>query len=320
MASNKQLLEISEILELAKHPSKLIHVDRILSLNEDGESYPVYSVIIGPKEGNVPTFGLYGGVHGLERIGCQIITSYLRSLAVQLPWDKGLRNFFQESRIVSIPVINPAGVARFTRSNLRGVDLMRNAPVEAVNPFPFISGHRWTPWLPYYRGKAGEPMELENQMLFDFIKKFHYSSEFSIALDIHSGFGFRDQIWYPYAKSKELFPQINETLKVLSIFEETIPHHVYKIEPQSKNYVVNGDVWDYFFDHHYQDQKRGNRIFLPLTLELGSWAWIKKNPFQFFSKSGLFNPVKSHRFSRTMRRHLLLLDYLRRIVKNNPFF
>ena len=193
---------------------------------------------------------------------------------------------------------------------------MRNAPVDAVNPIPLFSGHRFSHWLPYYRGKAGEPMELENQTLEAFIDKYHFSSSYSVALDIHSGFGFRDQIWYPYAKSTENFPQEKEALSLLKLFQETVPHHVYKIEPQSKNYVVNGDVWDYFFDKHYHAADRGNRIFLPLTLELGSWTWIKKNPFQIFGKTGLFNPIKKHRFSRTMRRHLLLLDFLRRVVKN----
>jgi hypothetical protein len=313
------LPETKSILELSNHPSRLINVEELLVIKDQEQRYPIHSVVIGPTEGNIPTFGIYGGVHGLERIGGQVAISFLHSVAAQLMWDKGLNNFFKEARIVSIPIINPGGLARFTRSNLNGVDLMRNAPIEALNPLPLVSGHRISPLLPYFRGKEGAPMELENQVLFDFIKKFHFSSEFSISLDVHSGFGFRDQIWYPYAKSTEQFPQLAETQKVLNIFEETVPHHVYKIEPQSKNYVVNGDVWDYFFDQHFYDTERGSRIFIPLTLELGSWSWVKKNPLQLFSKLGLFNPVKGHRFSRTMRRHLLLLDFFRRIVKNNPF-
>ena len=316
MTYPKSLQELGALLELEKSSNGLISIERLLILHHDGESYPVYGIVIGPKEGDIPTFGIYGGVHGLERIGSQITISYLQSIVAQMEWDKDLKEFFDTSRIVSIPMINPGGVAKLTRSNLRGVDLMRNAPVDAINPIPFFSGHRFSSWLPYFRGKAGEAMELENQTLEAFIYKYHFSSSFSVALDIHSGFGFRDQIWYPYAKSTENFPQVKEVLNMLKLFEETLPHHVYKIEPQSKNYVVNGDVWDYFFDKHFEAEDRGNRVFLPLTLELGSWTWIKKNPFQIFGKTGLFNPIKKHRFGRTMRRHILLLDFFRRVVKN----
>jgi len=50
--------------------------------------------------------------------------------------------------------------------------------------------------------------------------------------------------------------------------------------------------------------------YLPLTLELGSWMWVKKNLWQVFSWEGMFNPVKRHRYARTMRRHNHLLEFL----------
>ncbi len=52
--------------------------------------------------------------------------------------------------------------------------------------------------------------------------------------------------------------------------------------------------------------------FLPLTLEMGSWLWIKKNPRQLFSRNGIFNPLINHRQQRVLRRHLSLLDFLAR--------
>ena len=53
-------------------------------------------------------------------------------------------------------------------------------------------------------------------------------------------------------------------------------------------------------------------VFLPLTLEMGSWLWVKKNPRQLFSRLGMFNPVIAHREQRVLRRHLPLLDFLLR--------
>ena len=59
-------------------------------------------------------------------------------------------------------------------------------------------------------------------------------------------------------------------------------------------------------------QTRPTHTFLPLTLELGSWLWIKKNPRQLFSRNGIFNPLINHRQQRVLRRHLSLLDFLAR--------
>jgi hypothetical protein len=50
-------------------------------------------------------------------------------------------------------------------------------------------------------------------------------------------------------------------------------------------------------------------VFLPLTLEMGSWLWVKKNPRQLFSREGIFNPLIAHRQQRVLRRHLPLLDF-----------
>jgi hypothetical protein len=49
---------------------------------------------------------------------------------------------------------------------------------------------------------------------------------------------------------------------------------------------------------------------LPLTLEMGSWNWVRKNPFQLFSSHGLFHPTKPHRVKRVLRSHLILFEFL----------
>jgi hypothetical protein len=89
-----------------------------------------------------------------------------------------------------------------------------------------------------------------------------------------------------------------------TIFEETHNHHVYVIEPQSRQYLAHGDLWD-----HLALRSAPPRVFLPLTLEMGSWLWVKKNPRQFFSLRGLFNPLVGHREQRVLRRHWPLLDF-----------
>jgi hypothetical protein len=49
---------------------------------------------------------------------------------------------------------------------------------------------------------------------------------------------------------------------------------------------------------------------MPLTLEMGSWQWLRKNPMHLFLRHGLFHPVLPHRQQRILRRHLTLFDFL----------
>ena len=81
------------------------------------------------------------------------------------------------------------------------------------------------------------------------------------------------------------------------------------IEPQSRQYLTHGDLWDHLY---MRACARPDAVFLPLTLEMGSWLWIKKNPRQLLSRHGFFNPLIDHRHQRVLRRHLPWLDFISR--------
>ncbi|HYA65786.1 MAG TPA: zinc carboxypeptidase, partial [Burkholderiaceae bacterium] len=93
------------------------------------------------------------------------------------------------------------------------------------------------------------------------------------------------------------------------IFDRTHAHHRYVFEPQSRQYLAHGDLWDYLYLRSRGDHQR---IFLPLTLEMGSWIWVRKNPRQLFTRHGIFNPTIAHRQHRVLRRHLPWLDFVAR--------
>lgn len=312
----KLLPEFNQIEQMANNHPGLVRLKKLASINDNNAEYPIYGLEIGTEDRTVPTLGIIGGVHGLERVGTQVLLSYLYTLNQKLSWDSDLKSELSNRRIVCIPILNPWGMAHFRRSNLNGVDLMRNSPVESDNATFLVGGHRISNKLPWYRGPEGASMEVESQVLIDFLKNEIFPSEASIVLDLHSGFGVKDQIWYPFAKSKEPFPFLNQFKNLSRLLGSTYPHHVYKIEPQSLNYQTHGDLWDYALELQQLSSYKNN-IFLPLTLELGSWSWVKKNPIQIFSMFGLFNPIKQHRYSRTMRRHVYLIDFLLRATKNH---
>ncbi|HMC13477.1 MAG TPA: zinc carboxypeptidase, partial [Gallionellaceae bacterium] len=132
---------------------------------------------------------------------------------------------------------------------------------------------------------------------------------FSIALDCHSGFGLRDRVWFPYAHSMNPIANLADIIALEELFQQTHPNTRYLFEPQCLQYCTHGDIWDYLYLKAQQDK---SKIFLPLTLEMGSWLWVKKNPLQLFSLQGMFNPSVEHRLHRVLRRHAVWLDFLMR--------
>lgn len=191
---------------------------------------------------------------------------------------------------------------------------MRNAPVTASEKVPYLlGGHLISNKLPWFRGNVNDP-EIETKALIDYFSETCLKSECLVSLDFHSGFGLKDRIWFPYSKSAKPFEHLPEMHAFTQLFEQSHPHHIYQIEPQSHGYLLHGDIWDYLFELYIA---KNQGTFLPLTLEMGSWNWVKKNPVQFFSKEGLFNPVKQHRKSRTFRRHQVFFDFILRSLYSN---
>lgn len=274
-----------------------------------GLSLPVYTVALG-NAGAASAVGFFGGVHGLERIGSDVVTTWLHSLVMRLRWDISLRSLLERVRLVFMPIVNPAGMLRGTRANLHGVDLMRNAPVDAPDGVPFlVGGHRISAGLPWYRGRSGAAMETESAALCELVERELLGRPFSLALDCHSGFGLRDRIWFPFAHRRSPIPHLAQLHALHEIFQQSHGHHPYVFEPQSRQYLAHGDLWDYLY---LRACDRPGTVFLPLTLEMGSWLWVKKNPRQLFSRHGIFNPLIAHRQERVLRRHLPLLDFVTR--------
>ena len=281
----------------------------VLAYSVDGDlRLPIYKLSIGTENPTAPVLGIVGGVHGLERIGAQVTMSLFHSVCELMQWDQQLQRTLQDMRIFFIPTVNPIGILKKSRCNPRGVDLMRNAPVEGDNPPRFLGGHRYSSKLPWYRGAAGEPMEVESLALIKGVQDEIKNSSLAITLDCHSGFGLQDRLWFPYAKTKNPFPELGLAHSFKALLDRTYPHHFYRYEPQADSYTTHGDLWDYIYDQHKSVER--NKMYLPLCLEMGSWMWVKKHPTQIFSADGPFNPLIGHRHKRTLRRHNTLLELM----------
>jgi predicted deacylase len=309
-----KLPELIEIERMARHlPLGMGRVSTLVEIPYQDQMLPIHCFDFGGGKEDAPTFLLAAGVHGLERIGTRVVLSYLKTLVNMYQWDEVTRHMLSRVRLVVVPLINPVGMLLNRRSNGNGVDLMRNSPTEALlgEKLNIASGHRISSKLPWYRGRIGDPMEHESQAIVDLVlKEICAKSSTVIALDVHSGFGSIDRLWFPYAKTRQPFPELADVYSLSKLLDHAYPNHIYCIEPQSSSYTTHGDLWDHIYDRNLELNK--NCRLLPLTLELGSWLWVKKNPRQLFSAMGIFNPLIPHRQQRILRRHLNLLDFLLR--------
>jgi hypothetical protein len=199
------------------------------------------------------------------------------------------------------------------RGNGQGVDLMRNAPVNADRwelPLKIYRGQRLSRHLPWYRGRA-DALEPEATALCQWVSREVAQSPFVVTLDVHSGFFGADRIWFPYARTRTLFPHVAEMLALKTLLDETYARHRYVVEPQAAQYTTHGDLWDYIYDRYREVKPDG--IFLPLTLELGASAWLRKN-LRFLEKAAFFHPLTPRRTKRVLRRHIPLFEFLLRAV------
>jgi hypothetical protein len=310
-----ELLKLGKLVDLGGPLKDLVQFETLSLIKYKSDEFPIYSFSIGSKDPGHPVLFITGGVHGIERVGAQLACSLLKTTLDRLIWDKAHQDLFKHIRLIFIPLVNPVGYTHFKRCNGNDVDLMRNSPVVAIDKTPFLlGGQRFSKMLPWYQGELNV-LEEENTALANKFFQETQNSKNIISIDFHSGFGMKDRIWFPYSYTKKPFDRIAEMYAFSKLFENTYPYHIYKIEPQSKGYLLNGDIWD----HLYLRMKEVNpeAVYLPLTLEMGSWIWVRKNPLQIFSKQGMFNPVKEHRLKRTYRRHNLLFDFLLKSLYSN---
>ncbi|KLN65740.1 DUF2817 domain-containing protein [Vibrio sp. VPAP30] len=307
--------EIQHVEQLAELFSDHVRLTLLDEVQHQGQSQPLYCIEIGTRDRQAPCLFFTGAIHGVERIGSQIILAFTKSLLRRLEWDQQLQESLARVRIVAVPVVNPWGVALKKRANHNGVDLMRNAPIDSANPtHQLYAGQSFSSVLPWYRGNPNK-MEQELQTLSQCVLSNTQHASSTILLDLHSGFGTRDRLWFPYAYSKQPPSHLAHYYLLYKRFRSSYPHYkLYQFEPQWHQYTTHGDFWDWMLIQH---KALSSNPFLPLTLELGSWLWVKKNPIQVLKFSQLFHPIKPHRIQRVQRRHSTLLSYLIQVLDND---
>ena len=164
--------ELVELQALASAGGTALSSRVVCEVACGAQRLPVLALTLGNPDPAAPALGIFGGVHGLERIGAEVALAFVRSLLARLRWDAALQHMLEGLRVVCMPLVNPGGLVRGTRANPRGVDLMRNAPLDCLHGAPpWLGGQRFSSGLPWYRGAQGAPMEAEAQALCQVVEE-----------------------------------------------------------------------------------------------------------------------------------------------------
>ena len=114
--SPEQLLpELKEIQALCDRAGDLLKLNTLGTIEVQGVELPIHALILGNDDPNTPGIGLFGGIHGVERIGTEVVLAYMHSLIESLSWSPALRDLVNQMHIVFMPMVNPGGIVKQTR-------------------------------------------------------------------------------------------------------------------------------------------------------------------------------------------------------------
>lgn len=112
--------EIEQITRLAEQAGAALQCRTVCVVDSGGVRYPVQVLSLGSRAPEHAAVGFFGGAHGLEHIGAQVVLAGLRSIVTRLQWDATLHHLLGQLHLVFMPVVNPGGMARGTRANPQG--------------------------------------------------------------------------------------------------------------------------------------------------------------------------------------------------------
>jgi hypothetical protein len=116
-----ELDELERVIGLAGNNVEVRVAARLAAVR--GLALPICTVALGNPDA-AAAVGFFGGVHGLERIGSDVVTMWLHSLVMRLRWDVSLHSLLQGVRLVFMHV----GIAAGPRTRGRPLGRLHAVP------------------------------------------------------------------------------------------------------------------------------------------------------------------------------------------------
>lgn len=99
--SVKELLpELHQIEAIVKQNRDVLTSEVLCKISDNQQTLPIYVLKLETTRRNAPCISYVGGIHGLERIGTQVVLSFLETLLERMKWDKVFEDILNRVRII----------------------------------------------------------------------------------------------------------------------------------------------------------------------------------------------------------------------------
>ena len=104
------LPELVRLERLLAEAPEVITVDTLSRVALNDVDLPIYRVDLGSDAPDAPVVLLVGGVHGIERIGSEVVMAWLRNLLARSSWDSHLQALLD---VLHTELLNQRGLSSF---------------------------------------------------------------------------------------------------------------------------------------------------------------------------------------------------------------
>ena len=87
--------ELDAIRALIRRADGLLRSEVLHEVVLGKERLPLHCLELGTTDPRAPAVGFFGGIHGVERIGAQVLIAFLQTLIERLHWDESLRHMLE---------------------------------------------------------------------------------------------------------------------------------------------------------------------------------------------------------------------------------
>jgi len=91
--------ELEQLERIIERFGDKAHTQIIERIHYKGREFPIHCITLGSTQPDVPVMAFFGGVHGLEKIGSEVILSYMETISQLLDWDEEFLNRLEKSRL-----------------------------------------------------------------------------------------------------------------------------------------------------------------------------------------------------------------------------
>ena len=95
--TGRKFPELEQLERIIDRLGDKAHTQIIEKIDHKKHKFPIHCITLGSTNPDAPVLAFFGGVHGLEKIGSEVILSYMETISELLDWDEELMSRLEKS-------------------------------------------------------------------------------------------------------------------------------------------------------------------------------------------------------------------------------